>query len=155
MEEPGMKKPIAALVVGAGMTLFVGQAMAVEPYLPKSPLTFARLDANGDGKIALAEITPKAERRLLRYDTDNDGAVSAAEIDAIMQKALERRRARIMFMLDVDKDGIITEAELDKFVEAMFNGADADKDGGVTIEEAQNFKLSAWKKALQAGAGTN
>lgn len=138
-----------------GVTAMLAPALAVEPYLPKSPRTFAFLDSNDDGKIVLGEIAPRAGKRLLRYDTDGNHAVTVQELDAVMQQALERRRTRIMAVLDADKDGAITEAELDKFVEAMFNEADSDRDGGVTIEEAQNFKVSAWKRARQAITGAN
>ncbi len=33
--------------------------------------------------------------------------------------------------------------------------ADADRDGGITIEEAQNFKVLPWKRARLAAAGGN
>ena len=138
-----------------GIMLMIGQALAVEPYLPRSARSFAFLDGNKDGKMTPEEISPRAKKRLLRYDADGNGAVSAAELDAVMKQALERRRTRIMMVLDADKDGAITEAELDKFMEAMFNEADTDKDGGVSIEEAQNFKVSAWKRARLAASGSN
>ena len=93
-----------------GAVLIAVPALAVEPYLPKSPRAFAFLDSNDDGKIVLGEIAPRAGKRLLRYDSDGNGAVSAAELDAIMQKALELRRTRIMTTLDADKDGAITGA---------------------------------------------
>ncbi len=138
-----------------GVVLASGAALAVEPYLPRSARTFAYLDGNNDGKIALDEIAPRAKKRLLRYDADANGAVSAVELDQVMLQAVERRRTRIMTILDADRDGTITEAELDKFTEAMFNEADSDRDGGVSIEEAQNFKGSAWKRARLAAAGSN
>ena len=149
-----MKKFAVVPAVAAGLVLVCGTAFALEPYLPRSAKVFGRLDADGNGKITAAEVAPRAEKRLLAYDADKNGAVSAAEIDAMMQKALEKRRARIMQTLDANKDGAITEAELDKVVEAMLNGADTDKDGGVSLQEAQNFRVSTWRKAYLAGAGT-
>lgn len=138
-----------------GIALASGTALAVEPYLPRSARTFAYLDGNNDGKIAIDEIAPRAKKRLLRYDADASGAVSAAELDQVMQQAAERRRTRIMAILDGDKDGTIAESELDNFMQAMFNEADSDRDGGISIEEAQNFKGSAWKRARLAAAGNN
>ncbi len=99
-EEPKMKT-VTACVTWPRWALFCWPlpVLAVEPYLPKSPRTFAFLDGNDDGKIALGEIAPRAEKRLLRYDSDGNGAVSTAELDAVMQKSLERRRTRIMATL--------------------------------------------------------
>jgi Ca2+-binding EF-hand superfamily protein len=146
-----------ALVAGllAGSAAFAAQAFAFEPYLPHSPKSFGRLDADGNGKITAAEIMPRAEKRLLRFDADKNGAVTAAEIDDLLQKALQRRRERIMLTLDANKDGVISQAELDQFVTAMVDGADADKDGGVTLDEARTFKLLAWRKAFLSGQSAN
>lgn len=124
-------------------------ALAVEPYLPRHPAAFARLDADKNGRISPDELKPKAERRLLRLDGDGNREVSVAEIDAYLQKRLAERRARLMARLDGDSNGAVTVAELDKYIEAMFNGADADGDGGVTLEEAREFKLAKWRKSKQ------
>ena len=140
-----MKRYIVAI---ASIFLLSGEAVAVEPSLPRNPRVFAKLDSDSNGKITLEEIRPKAETRLLRLDTDNNKEVSASEIDAYINKALEHRRAQLMASLDQDKSGSITVAELDKFLEALFNGADADKDGGVTLEEARNFKFLKWRKSF-------
>jgi Ca2+-binding EF-hand superfamily protein len=140
------------IVTAAGLALLAGAALAIEPSIPRHKPVFAKLDANHDGKIALAEIGPKAEKRLLRYDLDKNGAVSAKEIDEVILKYVQRRRNRIMAHLDIDKDGAITPAELDKVLEAMFNGADANDDGGITIEEAREFKVAKWRKAFLATA---
>ena len=59
---------------------------------------------------------------------------------------IPRRRGRIMAKLDADKNGTISRAELDRAVEEMIAAADADHDGGVTLSEAQNFRLAKIKK---------
>lgn len=121
-------------------------ASAMEPYLPKSAQSFGKADANADGKVTAAEIGPRAERRFTRMDADKNGEVTAAEIDEALKRALERRRGRIMAKLDADKNGTISRAELDRAVEEMIAAADADHDGGVTLAEAQNFRLAKIKK---------
>lgn len=150
-----MNRTLFAVTLLAGATAIAAQAFALEPYMPRSDKAFARADADSNGKVTAAELTPRANRLLLRYDANNDGAVSVAEIDTALQKALERRRNRLMATLDADKNGAITEAELDNFITAMLNGADTDKDGGVSLEEARNFKLLAWRKTYLTQPGAN
>jgi hypothetical protein len=52
-----------------------------------------------------------------------------------------------MQALDGNKDGSVTQEELDKFAQAMFNGADADKSGALSLVEAQSFKPGPWRKS--------
>jgi hypothetical protein len=56
--------------------------------------------------------------------------------------------------MDADKNGSVTAAELDSFVQVLFNEADTDHDGGVTLAEARAFKMSKLK-ALKAGDDAN
>lgn len=138
-----------------GMAAILAIAMATplfanEPYLPRSERGFARIDVDKNGKIALAEFSPIAGKSFTRMDTNGDKAVTIAEIDARFRQLIERRRTRIMALMDINGDGTITTAELDKVAEAMFNGADTDKDGGLTMTELQSFKRVAWRRDFVA-----
>ena len=144
-----MKKTVLTLVA---LTFLAGAAMAIEPSFPRNPKTFAKLDGDSNGKITLAEIAPRAEKRLLRLDNDGNGEVSAAEIDDSLRKLIERRRDRILKDMDTDRNGAVSRSELDKFLEAMFNGADADKDGGITLQEARDFRIAQWRKQRSEAA---
>jgi len=141
-----MKRISIAIAMIAGVGVLSVQALAVEPSFPRNAKVFNKIDADANGKIALAEIKPKAEKRLLRLDTDKNNEISIAEIDVFLQKRLEQRRNRMLAALDGDKNGVITMAELDKLVDAMFNSADADKDGGVSLEEARDFRIAKMAK---------
>ena len=44
--------------------------------------------------------------------------------------------------MDKDANGIVTRAELDSFVAVMLTSADSNQDGGVSLEEAQSFRLA-------------
>jgi hypothetical protein len=121
-------------------------ALAMEPYLPKTPKAFGKADNDGNGKVTAAELKPLAEKRFKRLDKDGNGAVTEAEIDAALLKAMENRRGRILAKLDADKNGTITRAELDGFVETIVAAADGDHDGGLTLEEALNYKVAKLRK---------
>ena len=141
-----MSKFTFVLALMGGMAAVPAVALAMEPYLPKSPKVFSKLDADSNGRITLAEIQPKAEKRFLRMDGDKNGVVTTAEIDAALNRALELRRKRILAALDKDANGSITKSELDTFVETLLAAADADHDGGVTLEESRNFRVAKAKK---------
>jgi Ca2+-binding EF-hand superfamily protein len=128
----------AACVAGAAVLILLtaGQhAFANEPFLPRSERSFARLDADSDGKMTVNEWKPKAEKRFLRLDDDHDGTVTTAEIDAWLKRGIDRRKERMLSRLDQNKDGNVTREEVDAYIDALFNGADSDKDGGVTLAE--------------------
>lgn len=141
-----MKNTVLLGATLAAVVGFAGLALANEPYFPRAQRGFDRVDANRDGKIEKGEFLPLASKRLARMDVNGDHAVSAAELQQRMEEALLRRRDRIMALMDANHDGSISESELDKVVEAMFNGADTDKDGGVSMAELKGFKRGQWRK---------
>ena len=141
-----MKNFTVALALTAGIAATSQGAMALEPYLPRTPKVFAKLDADSNGKISLAEFQTKAEKRFLRLDSNKDGAVSTAEIDQALQKALEARRNRILKTMDTDQDGSVSKAELDGAVAKLLVAADTDNDGGLTLDEASKYRVVKIRK---------
>ena len=89
----------------------------------------------------------------MRVDANKDGQVSAAEIDAMLQKAMEKRRDRILKALDADANGMISKEELNRYVEALVKAADTDGNGGVSLDEARKFKLAKLRKLSTGGEG--
>jgi Ca2+-binding EF-hand superfamily protein len=132
---------VAAVVSGVAVS-----AMAQEPTLPRSPRSFDKLDADHNGTLTVSEFQPKAERRFMRLDSNKDGQVSTAEIDAELQKALVKRRNRILEGLDSDGNGSVSKEELDSYIKALIQGADANSDGGVSLDEARKFKVAKMRK---------
>lgn len=128
----------AACVAGAAALALMGTAQlafANEPFLPRTERSFQRLDADSDGKMTINEWKPKAEKRFLRLDDDMNGTVTTAEIDAWLKRGIDRRKERLLTRLDQNKDGSVTRDEVDAYIDALFNGADGDKDGGLTLAE--------------------
>ena len=124
----------------------------------------AELDKDGDGLISKDEWLGRAEG-FDRIDANGDGKLDSVELAAARQKIGEWRRQRgewggrmerggwrgrvrermsdaAMFMgalfrmIDADRDGKLSDAEIQAFGDKI-KGADADKDGYVTAEEAR------------------
>lgn len=143
----------AAIVAAATALLAIGAthfAFANEPYLPRTERSFARLDADSDGKVTMNELKPKAVKRFLRLDDDQNGTVTTAEIDTWLKRGIERRKERMLGRLDLNKDGSVTRDEVDGYIDALFNGADGDKDGALTLAEVRE---SAPKRGQSAAKG--
>ena len=146
-----MTKPLALMIaVGmASLMAFGNTAQAQEPNLPAGERTFNRLDKNKDSKLSIEEVQPRVARGFKRLDKDRDGNVSAAEIEQHLKEAMERRRDRILANMDGDTDGMITAIEIDAFIAKQFGAADADKDGGVALQELQAYYAERRKQAFQ------
>ena len=149
-----MRVNAACVAVAAVLILMTAghHAFANEPFLPRSERSFARLDADSDGKVTMNELKPKAVKRFLRLDDDQNGTVTTAEIDTWLKKGIERRKERMLGRLDQNKDGSVTGDEVDAYIDALFNGADGDKDGGLTLAE---IRATPQKRPRQSDAKGN
>lgn len=149
-----MTRLTLAIALLGSMAIVPATALAMEPYLPRTAKSFGKADVDTNGKITSAELAPRASKRFERLDADRSGAVSVAEIDVALQKSLERRKARIMADLDANRDGQVSRAELDAAVDRLITAADLDHDGGVTLEEARNYRVAKLQKPATAKGET-
>jgi hypothetical protein len=146
-----MHKTIAFLAATAALAgAFAIVATAREPGIPGSERLFNRLDKNNDDRLGLDELKPKSQRRFMRLDTDKDGTVTSAEIDTWLQALAERRKQRILDRMDGNGDGAVTRAEVASYIDGLFAAADANADGGVTIDEARAYHVAKRKKNADA-----
>lgn len=144
-----MQKKLAIIAGVAALGVAAVAVHANEPGIPRGQRLFNWMDADKNGKISLNEIKPKAEKRFLKLDGNSDGNVTSAEIDSWLNQQIERRKQRIMGRMDANNDSSISKEEVDRFIDAMFNEADSDKDGGVTLDEARAFKMAKMTKLMQ------
>lgn len=82
--------------------------------------------------VSRASIQQTDKDRFAEMDADKDGFVTAAELAGAVGP---EQAARIVGGLDGNKDGKVSLAELDAVMLAMFDKADANRDGTVTAQE--------------------
>lgn len=113
---------------------------------------FQRLDANGDGKIALDEVPAErkemVERMLPRLDADKDGKLSPAEFKQFFAQQpggappaaptgdapRPMGQPPLLTALDADKDGEISKAEIAAASEAL---AKLDRNGDGKLDRSE------------------
>ena len=130
-----------------------------------------RFDSDGDGKLAVTELSGRMQKRLSKIDTDEDGFVSASELRTALEKRGGRGGkgkgeagkgeggkgkqgqkkmdpAKFFQRLDKDGDEKIALTEVPKRMQAGFAKADTDGDGFLDLAE-----LSVVMERFQAMRG--
>lgn len=106
----------------------------------------AKMDANGDGKVTLAEFKAGRVALLMRGDANKDGKLSKAEIEAVTAARGEKAGkmgggagggGRMFGMMDANNDGFLSKAEIEKTVERRFQRMDVNGDGSLSTAELQ------------------
>lgn len=115
----------------------------------------ARPDANGDGKVTLAEFKSSRVAMMMRADANKDGKLSKAEMEAAASKRAEAGGkggmgggGRMFGMLDANKDGFLVGTEIATMAERRFSRMDVNGDGSLTPAEMQ-----AGRKGPMGGQG--
>ena len=107
---------------------------------------FDRIDANKDGSISREEFTKareeRIERRIVMREAHKDGAKGTPKDGKDVRKHVMRMHGpgggfgmRMIVLADTDKDGKITLAEAEALALQHFDQMDSNKDGQVTPEE--------------------
>ncbi len=97
----------------------------------------SRFDTNDDASISEDEVSERLWSKLtdLEGDSDADGLVTIAELDALIASA----RQAAFDANDSDGDGLLTEDEVGERRWSKISGADANEDGGVSLDELDTF----------------
>ena len=120
---------------------------------------FKALDANGDGKLAKAEIDAAVDKRTVqaegelkkrqeeafrKLDTDRNGQLSLAEYQAAVTiKPKAGVADRRLQLFDANKDGVVSPAEFRAPVLSRFDRIDTNKDGKISEAEAKAAEAKA------------
>lgn len=127
-------------LIATGAILMLGGAALAQPK------GAAALDANGDGKVTLAEFQAgRGGQMMARLDADKDGKLSRDEFSAMRKAKTDasapaaakagRGADRMWSRLDADNDGFLSRGEMDGFMANRFKRMDADNDGALTMTE--------------------
>lgn len=109
-------------------------------------LIMKQFDTNGDSKIDTGELQAGVASSFAEIDADGDGKITVAEIDAlgdVLGKETGETVATLMMKLikplllsmDADKDGTVSRDEFMKAAGALFAKLDANKDAELTRDE--------------------
>jgi Ca2+-binding EF-hand superfamily protein len=101
--------------------------------IANAPAALKTLDRNGDGKITEDEVRPQMDGRGGRGDEPGETAAPSAD-----------EMVKMLMAFDKNGDGQLTRDEVPERMAGLFDRADADKNGILTVEEI--------RKAAQATA---
>ncbi|MEO0398986.1 MAG: EF-hand domain-containing protein [Pseudomonadota bacterium] len=94
---------------------------------------FDKLDADGDGRVAIEDLADAARTRGQEADADNDGYVTREEMEAHREaKRAEMREKRFP---DQNDDGVVSRTEFEDAAAARFAELDKNGDGVLTEDE--------------------
>lgn len=107
-----------------------------------------KADANGDGKITLAEFKAARLNMMMRADANRDGKLSEAEMQAARAQRASMRGgqggldgapkgdgSRMFTMMDANHDGFLDKGEIGRMLERRFQRLDVDGDGVLSASE--------------------
>lgn len=101
--------------------------------------TFERLDTNNDGSISRAEFDAAHQARTAMRDRDGDGHADARRMKGKMGKmhrgGMGHMSGQMFEMADANKDGRVSLQEAQDAALRRFDMADTNRDGRITREE--------------------
>ncbi len=149
-------RTIRSALLGTALVAVALPALAQSaPPPPRGPAgIFARIDANGDGRISQEEGWSFVQARFAEADRHKDNALALEEATSARllpppaplaggpppppreMGPLQARMVAMMFRgADANRDGRVTLDEIRPLAEARFRAFDANGDNGITLDE--------------------
>lgn len=100
---------------------------------PRGEMSFADMDADGNGQITTEDFSARAAERFAAADADGNGAVTSAELQAYFVKQANERLAEVE---DKPSDLQIA-ARAERMADRMLERADANDNGTLEAAEMQ------------------
>ncbi|MDB4975210.1 MAG: hypothetical protein JWN48_3551 [Myxococcaceae bacterium] len=128
------------------------------------PDSFAKLDANGDGKLEKGELAKMPAAKFKKLDADKNGSLSAAELVKGQPEPHGQgvggphpehgEMMKGMLPGDTNHDGALTKAEAQADASSMAKRLDADGDGKISKDElAKLHGMHGMPEAAGHGVG--
>jgi len=121
------------------------------------------MDKDNDGFLSLAEVMSwvdkavKMDEKMNNMDKDNDGLLSLEENMSLvdqekMDETMKKMMENVFNAADSDKDGKLSVAEMDetkkKKVEKAFSTVDSDEDGKLSVADLRNFNQELMRASV-------
>lgn len=115
------------------------QSEATQPRRPWIEVHASEMDTNQDDMLTRDEVQTEARKAFSAYDSNDKGALLLSDLAAArpVRSAMGGFIREHAKELDKDNDGKLTAMEILSNAERMFDKADADRDGRITITDEQ------------------
>jgi hypothetical protein len=101
-------------------------------------------DLNKDGKLTQAEIDQVRTERFATYDADGDGRLALAEFDALWQEVTRPVMVRAFQHLDPDGDASVSAGEFDEPFANIVERFDRNDDGALSPADRPRHHRRHW-----------
>jgi Ca2+-binding EF-hand superfamily protein len=103
----------------------------------------ARFDSDGDGQVTKEETRNFATQKFNELNIDGSGNITETDLIAVLAENLALKTSVIFNAMDKNQDGALSAGEsFNTHNSLMANGADADDDGVVSLQEYNDYNLS-------------
>jgi Ca2+-binding EF-hand superfamily protein len=154
------QRPLLSLVLERAIPK-ARDAAAAANALSANPIKMVGLllDANNDRQLQATEVRKAVQTAVQGFyetaDTNRDGQLSPSELNAAMAGMARSIVQSAVQAADADHNGSLSQAEYDKAIQApadmLFHVLDANGDGQLSPEEAQEARRMLWRQVKMLG----
>ena len=103
----------------------------------------SRFDENGDGVVTREETKNLATRKFQELNADGIGDITNSDLISVLSESLALETSVIFAAMDKNGDGRLSSGEsFNTHNSLISNGADIDGDGGISMQEYNDYNLA-------------